>query len=52
MRPPAAYLADEAAKPFAFKSGPTIDVAKAVEMHQQAEKVLAEEVTCRACAAR
>ncbi|WP_267361065.1 hypothetical protein [Methylobacterium sp. GC_Met_3] len=39
----AAYLADEAAKPFAFKSGHTIDVAKAIEMHPQAKRLLAEE---------
>jgi hypothetical protein len=37
----AAYLKDENAKPFAFKSGHTIDVAKAIEMHPQAKKLLA-----------
>ncbi|URD34685.1 hypothetical protein M6G65_19065 [Methylobacterium tardum] len=41
----AAYLADENAKPFAFKSGPTIDVAKAIEMHPQAKMLLADEAT-------
>ncbi|MCJ2084847.1 hypothetical protein MKK88_02415 [Methylobacterium sp. E-005] len=41
----AAYLANESAKPFAFKSGHTIDVAKAIEMHPQAKKLLADEAT-------
>ena len=41
----AAYLADESAKPFAFKSGHTIDVAKAIEMHPQAKALLADEKT-------
>jgi hypothetical protein len=41
----AAYLKDESAKPFAFKSGQTIDVAKAIEMHPQAKKLLADEAT-------
>ena len=41
----AAYLADEGAKPFAFKSGHTIDVAKAIEMHPQAKALLADEAT-------
>ena len=41
----AAYLADEAAKPFAFKSGHTIDVAKAIEMHPQAKTLLDDEKT-------
>jgi len=41
----AAYLADESAPPFAFKSGHTIDIAKAIEMHPQAKKVLADEAT-------
>ena len=41
----AAYLADESAKPFAFKSGHTIDVAKAIEMHPQAKKLLADKAT-------
>ena len=39
----AVYPKDEAAPPFAFKSGHTIDVAKAVEMHPQAKKLLADE---------
>lgn len=41
----AAYLADENAKPFAFKSGHTIDVAKAIEIHPQAKKLLADKAT-------
>ncbi|MEE7451318.1 hypothetical protein MRF4_28030 [Methylobacterium radiotolerans] len=41
----AAYLKDEAAKPVAFTSGHTIDVAKAIEMHPQAKKLLADEST-------
>lgn len=41
----AAYLKDEAAKPFAFKSGHTVDVAKAIEMHPQAKKLLSDEAT-------
>jgi phosphoenolpyruvate-protein kinase (PTS system EI component) len=40
-----AYLEDENAKPFAFKSGHTIDVAKAIEMHPQAKKLLADKAT-------
>ncbi len=41
----AAYLADESAKPFAFRSGHTVDVAKAIEMHPQAKALLAQEKT-------
>jgi hypothetical protein len=41
----AAYLKDEGAKPFAFKSGHTIDLAKAIEMHPQAKKLLADTPT-------
>jgi hypothetical protein len=41
----AAYLKDEGAKPFAFKSGHTIDVAKAIEQHLQAKKLLADKAT-------
>ena len=41
----AAYLKDEATKPFAFKSGHTIDVAKAIEMHPQARMLLAGKAT-------
>ncbi|MCJ2021039.1 hypothetical protein MKK84_27065 [Methylobacterium sp. E-065] len=41
----ATYLADESAKPFTFKSGHTIDVAKAIEMHPQARALLADEAT-------
>lgn len=37
-----AYLEDENAKPFAFKSGHRVDVAKAIEMHPQAKKLLAD----------
>ncbi|MBE7181572.1 MAG: hypothetical protein INR71_10265 [Terriglobus roseus] len=35
----------ESATPFAFKPGYAIDVAKAIEMHSQAKKVLADEAT-------
>ncbi|WP_342111472.1 hypothetical protein [Methylobacterium sp. SI9] len=48
----AAYLADENAKPFASKSGHTIDVAKAIEMHSQAKALLSNEKPSLACAAR
>ena len=41
----AAYLAGESAKPYAFKSGHTIDVAKAIEMHPQAKALQADEKT-------
>ena len=41
----AAYLADESAPPFTFKSGHTIDVAKAIEMHPQANNLLADRAT-------
>ena len=41
----AAYLENEGAPPFAFKSGHTIDVAKAIEMHPQAKALLADEAT-------
>ena len=41
----AAYLADDSAPPFAFKSGHTIDVAKAIEMHPQAKALLADDAT-------
>ena len=41
----AAYLEDGNVKPFAYKSGHTIDVAQAIEMHPQAKKLLAEEAT-------
>ena len=40
-----AHLKDENAKPFAFKSGHTIDVAEAIEMHPQAKKLLADQDT-------
>ncbi|MGH1572680.1 hypothetical protein ACRAWG_20920 [Methylobacterium sp. P31] len=41
----AAYLKDEAAPPFAFKAGHRTDVAKAIEMHSQAKKLLADKAT-------
>ena len=41
----AAYLKDEAAEPFAFKSGHRVDVAKAIEMHPQAKNLLADKTT-------
>ncbi len=34
----AAYLKDENAKPFAFKSGHRVDVAKATEIRLQAKR--------------
>ena len=40
-----AYLKDEAAPPFAFSTGHKVDVAKAINMHPQAKKLLADEVT-------
>ena len=40
-----AYLTDANAEPFVFKSGHRVDVAKAIEMHPQAKKLLAEEAT-------
>ena len=41
----AAYLKDEGAEPFVFKSGHTIDVVKAIEMHPQAKTLLADKAT-------
>lgn len=41
----AAYLKDERAEPFAFKSGHRIHVAKAIEMPPQANKLLADKAT-------
>ncbi|KNY20747.1 hypothetical protein [Methylobacterium sp. ARG-1] len=41
----AAYLNDENAEPFAFKSGQRIAVAKAIEMHPQTKKLLVDEAT-------
>ncbi|MCJ2020407.1 MULTISPECIES: hypothetical protein [unclassified Methylobacterium] len=41
----ATYLADESAQPFALKSGHTIDVAKAIKMHPQAKRLLADGAT-------
>ena len=40
-----AYLEDEGAKPFVFKSGHRVDVAKAIEMHPQAKNLLADKAT-------
>ena len=40
-----AFLKDEGAKPFAFKSGHRIDVGKAIDMHPQAKKLLADKAT-------
>jgi hypothetical protein len=40
-----AFLKDEGVEPFAFKSGHRVDVAKAIEMHPQAKKLLADEAT-------
>ncbi|MDP4006897.1 hypothetical protein [Methylobacterium sp. NEAU K] len=40
-----AYLKDENAEPFVFESGHRVDVAKAIEMHPQAKKLLADEAT-------
>jgi len=40
-----AYLKDEGAEPFAFKSGHRVDVAKAIEMHPQAKVLLADKAT-------
>ena len=41
----AAYLKDGGADPFDFKSGHRVDVAKAIEMHAQAKKLLADRAT-------
>ena len=40
-----AFLKDEGAKPFAFKSSHRIDVGKAIDMHPQAKKLLADKDT-------
>ena len=40
-----AYLKDECAAPFGFQSSHRIDVARAVEMHPQAKKLLADKAT-------
>ncbi|MCJ2065215.1 hypothetical protein MKK63_21215 [Methylobacterium sp. J-088] len=40
-----AYLKDDNTEPFAFKSGHTVDVSKAIEMHPQAKKLLADAAT-------
>ena len=40
-----AYLKDEGAQPFVFKSGHRIDVVKAIEMHPQAKTLLADKAT-------
>ena len=41
----AAYLKDEGAKLFVFKSGYRVDVAKAIETHPQAKKLLVDKDT-------
>ena len=41
----AAFLKDEGAPPSAFKPGHRIDVARAIEMHPQAMKLLADKAT-------
>ena len=41
----AAFLKDENAEPFVFKSGHRVDVAKAIDMHPQAKKLLADKDT-------
>ena len=43
--PTAAYLKDEAAKPFVFKSGHRIEVAKPTKMYPQTKKLLADNAT-------
>lgn len=40
-----AFENDPGAAPFQFKSGHRIDVARAIEMHPQARKLLADEAT-------
>ena len=40
-----AYMKDEGAPPFVFSSGHRIDVGRAVDMHQQAKKLLADAAT-------
>jgi hypothetical protein len=40
-----AYLKDEGAPPFVFKSVHTVDVAKPIEQHPQAKKLLADKAT-------
>ena len=41
----AAYPKDEIVEPFGFKSGHRVDVAKAIEVHPQAQKLLADAAT-------
>ena len=38
-----AYIKDGGAPPFAFSSGHRIDVGRAIDMHPQAKKLLADE---------
>jgi len=38
-----AYMKDEGAPPFVFSSGHQIDVGRAIDMHPQAKKLLADE---------
>ncbi|MBE7158619.1 MAG: hypothetical protein INR62_09345 [Rhodospirillales bacterium] len=40
-----AYMKDDSAPPFAFSSGHKVDVAKAIDMHPQANRLLADETT-------
>jgi hypothetical protein len=40
-----AFLKDEGGPPFVFGSGHRIDVAKAIEQHPQAKKLLADKAT-------
>ena len=41
----AAFLKDEGAPPFVFKSGHRIDVARAIKMHPEAKALLADKAT-------
>ena len=41
----AAYLKDEGAAPFAFRSGHRIDVARAIKMHPEAKALLTDKAT-------
>ncbi len=40
-----AYMKDEGSPPFVFSSGHRIDVGRAIDMHPQAKKLLADEAT-------
>ena len=41
----AAFLKDEGAPPFTFSSGHRIDAGRAIDMHPQAKKLLADDTT-------